>query len=209
MGLAMMSYHDANRFFPPAFISSSNWGWSVYILPYLEQGNVYSTLNPTTTVLPATPTPATNIPLPIYLCPSDPSSNINNYFGGYAKSNYVVSEQVSDGGSAYSILTITDGTSNTILIGERDMQNQVGAIWAGRFKSTDTSLSGVGSVIGRPNWPITRNWPAMVTMPPPALVSPGPACTAAVLSFLLRWVGSLFARQPAQRSQPTRSVRFS
>jgi prepilin-type processing-associated H-X9-DG protein len=154
----MQGYHDANQFFPPAFIGSSNWGWGVYILPYLEQANIYSTISPLTTAFPATPAPPTNVPLSVYLCPADPSSNINGYFGGFAKSNYVVSEQVSDGGSAYTMLTITDGTSNTIMIGERDMQNQVGAIWAGRYKSTDTSLSGVGSVIGRPNWPINTKW---------------------------------------------------
>ena len=158
MGLAMHNYHDANQYFPPAFVSGSNWGWGTLILPYLEQGNVYTALNPPATTLPVLPTPPLNLPLSVFLCPSDPSAPINTYFGGFGKSNYVVSEQVSDGGSAYTILTITDGTSNTIMIGERDMQNQVGAIWAGRYKSTDTSLSGVGSVIGRPNWPINTKW---------------------------------------------------
>src|SRR5581483_10737481 len=158
MGLAMHNYHDANQCFPPAFTSGTNWGWATLILPYLEQGNVYAALNPTATTFPAMPTPSTNVPLSVYLCPSDPSEGINSYFGGFAKSNYVVSEQVSDGGSAYTMLSITDGTSNTIMIGERDMQYQVGAIWAGRYKAADTSLSGVAAVIGRPNWPINTKW---------------------------------------------------
>ncbi len=158
MGLAMHNYHDASQCFPPAFTSGTNWGWATLILPYLEQGNVYAALNPTATTFPAMPTPSTNVPLSVYLCPSDPSAGINSYFGGFAKSNYVVSEQVSDGGSAYTMLSITDGTSNTIMIGERDMQYQVGAIWAGRYKAADTSLSGVAAVIGRPNWPINTKW---------------------------------------------------
>jgi len=48
---------------------------------------------------------------------------------------------------------ITDGTSNTLMIGERDMQKQVGAVWAGR-DSVRSALKGVEQVIGRPTWPI-------------------------------------------------------
>jgi prepilin-type N-terminal cleavage/methylation domain-containing protein len=157
-GLAMLNYHDSNQYFPPAFVSGTNWGWGTLILPYLEQGNAYAALDPAATIFPAAPTYPLNLPLSIYICPADPSGPINNYYGGFAKSNYVVSEQVSDGGPMYTILTITDGTSNTFMIGERDMQNQVGAIWPGRYKSSDSSLSGVGSVIGRPNWPINTKW---------------------------------------------------
>ncbi len=156
IGLAMHSYHDTARCFPPAFSKAplgTNWAWSVWILPFVEQGNLYATLNPTATNLALNAN--TTLPLPIYICPVDPSPNINSNFGGYAKSNYVVSEQVSDGGSAIPMATITDGTSNTIMIGERDMRNQVGAVWAGRVSNTDPNLSGVGSVIGRPNWAIS------------------------------------------------------
>ncbi|MGH7223638.1 MAG: DUF1559 domain-containing protein, partial [Gemmataceae bacterium] len=95
----------------------------------------------------------TTLKLSVFLCPSDPGGNINTWFGGYAKSNYVVSEQVSDGGSAIPMSTITDGTSNTIMIGERDMLKQVGAVWPGR-DSAHSALSGVEAVIGRPTWPI-------------------------------------------------------
>jgi len=67
-----------------------------------------------------------------------------------------VSEQVCDGGSAINILTITDGTSNTIMIGERDAFNQAGAVWAGR--DTATPGAGVSSVIGRPTWPLDTKY---------------------------------------------------
>ncbi len=161
MGLAMQSYHDTTQYFPPAFVSGSNWGWGTLILPYLEQEQtrIRGSQPSQATIFPAIPTPPLNLPLSSYICPSDNSASLNLYYGGFAKSNYVVSEQVSDGGSAYTIFTITDGTSNTLMDWRsRDMQNQVGAIWAGRYKSTDTSLSGVGSVIGRPNWPINTKW---------------------------------------------------
>jgi type II secretory pathway pseudopilin PulG len=37
IGLAMHGYHNAFKAFPPAFAKPSNWGWGVFILPYLEQ----------------------------------------------------------------------------------------------------------------------------------------------------------------------------
>ena len=79
---------------------------------------------------------------------------------GYGKSNYPISEQVSDGGSAYTILMITDGTSNTIMIGERDTSNNIGALWPGRDNGLPTTPAGVGvaSVMGRPNWPINTKY---------------------------------------------------
>src|SRR5437764_3116684 len=94
IGLAMHGYHDAYYAFPPAFAKPSNWGWAVWILPWIEQGNLYNTINPQATGI--TVNAATTTKLLIYTCPSDPSGPVNNFFSGYAKSNYVVSEQISD-----------------------------------------------------------------------------------------------------------------
>lgn len=158
LGLAMHMYHDANHAFPPAFAKPSEYGWSVWLLPYVEQTNVFNLLNPYATNLSLNA--ATTLKLPIFVCPSDPGGAISSYFGGYAKSNYVVSEQVSDGGSAIPMSTITDGLSNTIMIGERDMQKQVGAAWAGRDKNLSI-LGGVEVAIGRPSWPINTPFAGM------------------------------------------------
>jgi prepilin-type N-terminal cleavage/methylation domain-containing protein/prepilin-type processing-associated H-X9-DG protein len=152
LGLAMHMYHDVNHAFPPAFAKPSNYGWSVWLLPYVEQQNLFNIINPLGTTL--TLNPNTALQLLVFNCPSDAAQgSINTYFGNYAKSNYVVSEQVSDGGSAIPMSTVTDGLSNTIMIGERDMKKQVGAAWPGR-DSKDSILSGVEAVIGRPTWPI-------------------------------------------------------
>jgi prepilin-type N-terminal cleavage/methylation domain-containing protein/prepilin-type processing-associated H-X9-DG protein len=154
MGLAMHGFHDSHNAFPPAFAKPSNYGWQVWILPFIEQGNLYHALNPTATTIAVNAN--TTTPLSIYTCPSDPGPAVNPFFSGYAKSNYAVSEQVCDGGSAINILSITDGTSNTIMIGERDTHNQVGAVWAGR--DTATPGAGVSSVIGRPTWPLDTKY---------------------------------------------------
>jgi prepilin-type N-terminal cleavage/methylation domain-containing protein/prepilin-type processing-associated H-X9-DG protein len=152
MGLAMHGFHDSRKCFPPGF-DGNKWGWAVYILPYLEQGPLHDAI-PMGQVLSVNG--QTTLPLAVFMCPSDPGMAINSWFSGYAKSNYAVSEQVSDGNSQIKILQITDGTSNTLMIGERDTINQIGALWPGR----DTVPSGVGvaSVMGRPNWPINTKY---------------------------------------------------
>ena len=45
LGLAMHNYHTAHEAFPPGTIhhASANyegWSWAIFILPYLEQGNI-------------------------------------------------------------------------------------------------------------------------------------------------------------------------
>lgn len=181
MGLAMHVYHDTFKVFPPAFSKkptqhTNNWGWSVWLLPYLEQGSLYKALNPLVNDL--TYSDNTALPLSIYLCPSDGSPGISTFFvvasGGYAKSNYAVSEQVSDGGSTYRLGQITDGASNTIMIGERDMTFQVGAAWAGHDITTNT---GVTACIGRPNWPINTKYAPWPSLPTPPCCSTDAECT--------------------------------
>jgi prepilin-type N-terminal cleavage/methylation domain-containing protein len=154
IGLAMHQYHDNYRAFPPAFAKPSNYAWSVWLLPFVEQDALYASLNPNATTVSVNA--LTTLPLKVYTCPADAIPFINSNFSGYAKSNYVVSEQVSDGGSAITIANITDGLSNTIMVGERDTINQVGGLWAGR--DTATPGAGVASVIGRPNWPINTKY---------------------------------------------------
>src|SRR4051812_7174992 len=113
IGLAMHGHHDTYKCFPPAFSKPANWGWGVWLLPFVEQGNLYTTLNPTATTIAISP--STTLSLPVYTCPADPTPGVNNFFTGYGKSNYVASEQICDGGSAFRMIEIVDGTSNTLM----------------------------------------------------------------------------------------------
>jgi type II secretory pathway pseudopilin PulG len=162
IGLAMHMYHDANGYFPASFSKNppqleNNWGWLATLLPYVEQTGLYNSLNATTTSFNSTAatTYTTTVVPPIYLCPSDPASAIvtNPYFSGYATTNYLVSEQVSDGGSQYNMKVITDGLSNTIMAGERDGTTQVAGIWGGK------DSTGVQAVVARPNYPLNTPYP--------------------------------------------------
>jgi prepilin-type N-terminal cleavage/methylation domain-containing protein/prepilin-type processing-associated H-X9-DG protein len=165
IALAMQMYHDTNGYYPASFSKNppqtqNNWGWLAKLLPYMEQSPLYTSLE-TDVVAFGANSYTTGIIPPLFLCPSDPASQAiqNQYFSGYARTNYLVSEQVSDGGSKYTVYSITDGTSNTIMAGERDGTSQVGGIWGGR---DSTSVAGV---IARPNWPLNTPYPFGTTIP--------------------------------------------
>src|SRR5579872_417094 len=55
IGIALHNYHDVNKMFPPGYIDGNTnpnstpdndigpgWGWASFILPFVEEGNVYN-----------------------------------------------------------------------------------------------------------------------------------------------------------------------
>jgi len=165
MGLAMHAYQDTYKKLPSGWSTntgaapSSYWSWSCLILPYIEQAPLYNTLAPlvpptagsgTTLNLPATPvagSPVTSV-IPIYQCPSDAGGPTNTaFFNGYAKINYVINRWVlgPDGNNlpaALKIQTIRDGSSNTLLVGEREMTVNIGGPSLVRHSNTSASFEG-------------------------------------------------------------------
>jgi prepilin-type N-terminal cleavage/methylation domain-containing protein len=144
IGLAFHYHHDTYHVFPsggnipgiprtmngnmPAIYDAQNWGWCYQILPFLEQTNLWQ--------LPSGQD-ATIIALPpsLYLCPSRgrpavvAGIGITDYAGnggsyGYT-SSFTQPTNSLDGpltpyvGPAVSFATITDGTANTLLVGEK------------------------------------------------------------------------------------------
>ncbi|MBX3439576.1 MAG: DUF1559 domain-containing protein [Planctomycetaceae bacterium] len=176
--LALHNYLDVHLAFPQAMtldktlhadphggsLAESQWGWSVAILPFLEQGNLYERLNPTSNMLKDVFLDPNRVnllltPLSVYLCPSDPEPGVNrnrpfqakaggvllgidglpqDYFVG--KNNYPGNNGDDDQTGIFEsgsnkvvrLRDITDGTSNSILIGERkSLKGQWAAVWPG------------------------------------------------------------------------------
>ncbi len=160
MGLACHTYNDSYGHLPEGQVTSATnnapspgWSWACLIMPYIEQGPLYTNLNVDTTGAngPAAAS-ATNFlqtPIKVYRCPSDSGGVINTLLASYGTSNYVINRSVVGPGRAdgsnipnpMTLLGITDGTSNTILIGERDWTKNVGATWV-RSNTTSASYEG-------------------------------------------------------------------
>lgn len=85
MGLALSEYRDVNKRIPlPAKIGRIG-GWAIELLPFLEQGNLYSALTPDT---PLASAPQAFLAKPkIYRCPFGPASTGN---GGMEDANYLL-----------------------------------------------------------------------------------------------------------------------
>jgi prepilin-type N-terminal cleavage/methylation domain-containing protein len=183
MGLALHNYHDALGFFPPGFVSQATgpWpggsndpvpevgpGWSFFarMLPFLEQDNLYRTIDFNLPIAHTANAPARQSFIPLYVCPSDtsprlitvsdsgnPPADANppvpitqaavcSYAGVLGDGAY---EQTPFTGvfhrnSRVRITDISDGTSNTIGVGERTSQFSANS-WVGVVPGQETVYS--------------------------------------------------------------------
>jgi prepilin-type N-terminal cleavage/methylation domain-containing protein/prepilin-type processing-associated H-X9-DG protein len=84
IGLALHSYHDTNSVFPPGYIDGNTnsastpdhdvgpgWGWAAFLLPYVEQQNVYRQINFSQGIGAGSNATVAQTPLKVYQCPSD------------------------------------------------------------------------------------------------------------------------------------------
>lgn len=153
-GLASHSFHDVQQHFPNVYHlllthPNGDWGWGVRLLHYIEQAGLYTSLSPGDFMNDIPPVNTlTQTKLPLFACPSDPTKELNTYAKSYAKGNYVISlliapvhNQTTGVWPKMRMPMITDGTSNTLLVGERDMKRGVGAVYIGRIAGITDAVS--------------------------------------------------------------------
>ncbi|SFJ05707.1 DUF1559 domain-containing protein [Planctomicrobium piriforme] len=182
LGLALHNYHDTHSVFPPGALAlnitngvayksgdtepgrtavGGGWGWTVFVMPMLDQAPLYAALNPNGNNFPTTANATTKTVLSVFLCPSDPSGEIvtstalggDGATQGHARSNYPaiygsgsveyvhVDADATKGmfwyNSKVRIRDVTDGLSNSLAITERkwdggDSETRRGAVWVGK-----------------------------------------------------------------------------
>lgn len=174
LGLAMHNYHDVNLTFPighqwrpfgstsPSANGGCGWGWSAYLLPYLDAGNLYNQFNFDMSLSdafcyegagdnnygPVNNKPLVATPMPWARCPSSIAPEVFGWgtavepeYLMLAVTSYKACTGAYNGGhgrvpedgpqwangmffrdSRIRIRDVTDGTSNTIMVGESNWQ---------------------------------------------------------------------------------------
>jgi prepilin-type N-terminal cleavage/methylation domain-containing protein/prepilin-type processing-associated H-X9-DG protein len=170
IGIALHAYHDINATLPPGTTTSGTywyWSWMARILPYIEQDNLYSQANTYATTVsndPWSPNPALGVPLRSYFCPMDPRgdppvANNPSYFGvngTIAFTSYLGNSGTAGGSTAtydgvlyadsqVRLTSITDGTGNTIAVGERPPSQDLNFGWW--FAGWGYNGTGTGDVV--------------------------------------------------------------
>ena len=97
IGLALHNYHDTFTLFPPGYIDGGvhprdgGWSWQAQILPQLELGNIFDSLNYNLpphgpTAIAGTNGNFTREPVAVFSCPSDPKPETDRMHGSGAAS---------------------------------------------------------------------------------------------------------------------------
>jgi prepilin-type processing-associated H-X9-DG protein len=162
IGLALHNYHDRANGLPPGYFSNivggsdvgPGWGWAAFILDDVEQGNLRRQIDVTRRIDDPLHASARVQSLAVFRCPSDetrPPFTPDGAAVSVAHANYVgmfgdieleatlplaVGNGVFYRNSRVRLTDITDGSSNTVGVGERS-SNLALATWTGAVPGAD------------------------------------------------------------------------
>jgi prepilin-type N-terminal cleavage/methylation domain-containing protein/prepilin-type processing-associated H-X9-DG protein len=146
IGLALHNYHDSHRCFPIGNVRRTFFAYQSMILPQLDQAPLYALIHYNSAgtcfdwkaTLPVELDPGNSL-VPSYVCPSDPNSGqrISTASGVYFPTDYLGVSGTTpvefDGalfsGSHTSLRDFTDGTSSTLMVGERGIPATLDLGW--------------------------------------------------------------------------------
>ncbi|UUO05916.1 DUF1559 domain-containing protein [Blastopirellula sp. J2-11] len=187
IGLALHNYHDTFNALPPLAITPigdpddpgdfpmagavESWGWTAFLLPFIEENNLYETAGIAKGVQLGTQLTLANTVVSGYRCPSDTGAAVDDpaqrfmngagsNYGAYNNSLSGNLTKTADGGFNLNLSRkfrdVTDGLSNTLAIGEScsRLNGQTMSLksWAGCREGKDGNCLDEVGLSGR--WPI-------------------------------------------------------
>jgi prepilin-type N-terminal cleavage/methylation domain-containing protein/prepilin-type processing-associated H-X9-DG protein len=197
IGVGILSYHDRNRSFPPGAHlhtseNTSSISWRVMILPEIEEGSLYTQIEPLKNG-GAAYWGGQYVIVEVYLCPSAPRPATGptilkeSHYAGVAgpgrNGKHVTLEQTVYGNASYDgifypvfrsplqgtttglprtgtrIAKITDGTSSTLAVGERNLKVHdwmTGAVWEGSPPTGLIANQAAKNITHRINTPVNE-----------------------------------------------------
>jgi prepilin-type N-terminal cleavage/methylation domain-containing protein/prepilin-type processing-associated H-X9-DG protein len=137
IALSTHTYHDSYKRLPPGG-NALNFSAQALLLPYIEQGNLFNSITFSAPPVSAANAFADAQPVPVFVCPSDPQTDVpagdggNNYVWNYGSDLQFFASNTRGvfmfGNTKVTLQSITDGTSNTAAFSERrkgDFNNAV------------------------------------------------------------------------------------
>ncbi len=186
LGIALHNYHDVNGTFPPSAIwqldsmgtlidATAGRSWLFQLLPYLEQANLYNAANDSVQTFMD---PISSARLSALACPSDPDSNTVISFGqdmgttsylGNGSHRGIAAKQFYDCSPVADLTSgtitrqgvrfrdITDGTSNTLLVGERGVITRFGGYGMWNYSLLGCASGNGDTVLTHDIWPFATS----------------------------------------------------
>ncbi len=169
LSIAVHGYEAAFRVYPPGTIDESgpivnvaqgyHHNWLGKLLPYIEENNTYRHIDFSVGVYDEKNQPAREVEIGLFMCPSEPWYRESNSPTSYAALHHDQSAPIDAENNGVFFLNsdvdyeqITDGTSQTIFVGEKFSERQGDLGW---MSGTRFTLRNTGDLINavRPdNW---------------------------------------------------------
>ena len=171
LGLALHDYHLSHRVFPPGSVnptgpidnsqSGYKHGWMIQLLPYMDQANLYKTIDPNQDIYLQTQIDFTRMSPPGLRCPSSPlaMSDSNSSYAG-CHNDLEAPINADDNGmlflnSSVRLNDVADGQQYTLFASEyRDSGGwQVGSRMSMRNTGTRIDSSTISTKLRKPGLP--------------------------------------------------------